>query len=148
MGVQCGEEVEVWHTEHAERVGRIVKVWTGPAPGGLDCLPRISAISRRRPSWKTTLTPMVKAGARPTVPIDFRNPTCDGQLSDAAGHIRPRKISLAVRNHDALVDELHLDYGRLAYHPAAKLHRVSIDRTRPRAVEHSTGDQIIARVRG
>ena len=32
MGVQCGEEVKVWHTEHAERVGRIVKVvhWARP----------------------------------------------------------------------------------------------------------------------
>ena len=41
------------------------------------CVPRISAISSSRPSWKTTLTPTVKAGARPTVPIAFQNPTCD-----------------------------------------------------------------------
>ena len=41
------------------------------------CVPRIAAISRRRPSWKTTLTPIVNAGARPTVPIAFQNPTRD-----------------------------------------------------------------------
>ena len=39
MGVQCGEEVKVLHTEHAERVGRIVKVVHWARPRGLDCEP-------------------------------------------------------------------------------------------------------------
>jgi hypothetical protein len=47
-----------------------------------------------------------------------------------------------------LVDELHLGYGRLAYDPAVDLERVSVDRTRPRVVEASSGDQVIARAQG
>jgi hypothetical protein len=43
-----------------------------------------------------------------------------------------------------LVDELHLAYGRLTYDPAVDLERVSADRTHPRALEASTGDQVIA----
>jgi len=55
---------------------------------------------------------------------------------------------LVARNPQFLVDELELGYGLFAHDPAANVHRVPVDRTHPRVVDASVGDEALAGARG